>query len=162
MITIILIAMYKAIVRSKVRATFAALNSQNTEPFFASLAPRFVYRFVGDGALSGERTTVAAMRAWWKRVFTIVPNGRFDVRDITVNGPPWKTTVMAHVVVTAKLANGENYTNEFMQLLRLKMGKITEIRTLEDTQRLHQAMARIESLVPEAAAAPITDAVAVR
>jgi ketosteroid isomerase-like protein len=162
MITIILIAMYKAIVRSKVRATFAALNQQNVEPFFTGLAPQFVYRFVGDSALSGERTTVEAMRSWWKRVFAIIPNGQFDVRDITVNGPPWKTTVMAHVVVTSKLANGEDYSNQLMQLMRLKMGKIVEVRTLEDTQRLHEAMGRISLLVPEATATPITDAVAAR
>jgi ketosteroid isomerase-like protein len=157
---IILMIMYKAIVRSKVRATFAALNEQNVEPFFNGLAPRFVYRFAGDSALSGERSTVEAMRSWWTRVFAIMPNARFDVRDIAVNGPPWRTTVMAHIVVSAKLANDEDYTNEFMQLMRLKTGKIVEVRTIEDTQRLHDAMDRISSLVPEATARPITDAAA--
>jgi ketosteroid isomerase-like protein len=158
MMSIILISMYKAIVRSKVRATFAALNQKDVEPFFATLAPTFVYRFVGDSALSGERRTTEAMRTWWTRVFVLIPNGQFDVRDITVNGPPWKTTVMSHVVVTATLANGENYTNQFMQLMRLKMGKVVEVRTLEDTKRLADAMVRLAEVEPEAIAAPVTDA----
>jgi ketosteroid isomerase-like protein len=150
--------MYKAIVRCKVRTTFAALNRQDTDPFFATLGSPFVYRFVGDSALSGERTTVEAMRTWWKRVFTLVPNGQFDVRDITVNGPPWKTTVMSHVVLTATLPNGEKYSNQFMQLMRLKMGKVVEVRTLEDTKLLADAMFRLATVEPEAVAAPITDA----
>jgi ketosteroid isomerase-like protein len=98
------------------------------------------------------------MRAWWKRVFVLVPNGRIEVKDITVNGPPWKTIVMSHVVVTATLANGENYTNQFMQLMRLKMGKIVEVRTLEDTKHLADAMTRLAAVEPDAVAAPITDA----
>jgi ketosteroid isomerase-like protein len=150
-------AMYKSIVRSKVRATFRALSARDTGPFFASLGDPFHYRFAGDSTLSGERSTVASMQAWWKRVFTLIPDGRFEVGSITVNGMPWKTTVMTHVTVSATLADGTRYTNEFMQKLTLRMGKIIDVVTIEDTQRLAQAMAALEGLVPEATAAPIVD-----
>jgi ketosteroid isomerase-like protein len=154
--------MYKTIVRAKVRGTFAALTNGDTGPFFASLGNQFTYRFVGDSSLSGHRSTREAMQSWWTRVFTLVPGGRFEVNDITVNGAPWNTTVMTHVVVTAKLKNGEDYSNEFMQLLRLRFGKVIEIRTLEDTKHLADMLHRLAEVEPLALAAPITDAVPVR
>jgi ketosteroid isomerase-like protein len=149
--------MYKTIVRSKLRATFKALNTENTVPFFKSLGSPFQYRFAGDSPLSGERSTVESMQAWWKRVFTLLPGAQFTVGDITVNGMPWNTTVMTYVTVASKLADGTAYSNEFMQMMTLKFGKITNVVTIEDTQRLATAMQSLAQTTPEATASPIVD-----
>jgi ketosteroid isomerase-like protein len=150
--------MYKAIVRGKVRKTFRALSAGDTAPFFASLGPTFTYRFVGDSALSGERSTVDAMRLWWDRVFLLCPGAQFTVHDVVVNGPPWHTTVMVHASIAADLRTGERYTNELMQLMRLRLGKISEITTIEDTQHLSLTLARLADIEATAAADPILDA----
>jgi ketosteroid isomerase-like protein len=149
--------MYKTIVRAKLRATFRALNEGDTGPFFASLGSPFQYRFAGESALSGIRTTTDSMQRWWQRVFVLLPAAKFDVGPIAVNGAPWNTTVMTYITVSSQLANGTSYTNEFMQMMTLRFGKITNVVTIEDTQRLAAAMAVLSQTVGEAHAAPITD-----
>jgi ketosteroid isomerase-like protein len=148
---------YKTIVKSKLRATFRALNAGDTVPFFNSLGATFTYRFAGDSALSGERSTVDSMQRWWKRVFALLPRAQFDVGDITVNGSPWNTTVMTYVTVSSTLADGSHYANEFMQMMTLKFGKIINVITIEDTQRLALAMQKLSTVNPDALAVPIDD-----
>jgi hypothetical protein len=71
---------------------------------------------------------------------------------------PWNTTAVALVNITARLPNSQVYTNEISQTIRLRWGKITEIRTLEETQTLMAALQTLlEFGVTEAGAAPIED-----
>jgi ketosteroid isomerase-like protein len=148
--------MYKRIVRRKVVQTFEAVSRQDPAPMLASLAGRFTYRFAGTNALSGVRTTRDEISAWWARIFELFPGARFEVRDVVVAGPPWRTTVATHVLLCAPRAGTEDYRNEFMQLLRLRWGRVTEILTLEDTQRCQGELdAMAASGVQLAHAAPI-------
>jgi ketosteroid isomerase-like protein len=155
--------MYKAIVRSKLRRLFAGASQGNWQPIVDGFAPVFSYRFVGDSPLGGTRTTHKAMQLWWTRLFRLFPGAQFEPKVIVVNGPPWNTTVMTHIIFRATIPSGKGgiqaaYENEFMQRLHLRWGKITLIVTIEDTQRFINVLPKLaENGVAEATAPAITD-----
>ena len=150
--------MYRLIVAAKIRSIFTRLNAGDWEAMVNSLAPHFTYHFYGDHALGGERTTHDAMRAWWGRFFRLVAHVRFEPRDVLVAGWPWSTRVATEMTVYVTLPDGTKYENVVHQFVRLRWGRVTEVRTLEDTQKLARALqALAASGVEEATAAPITD-----
>lgn len=150
--------MYRLIVAARIRRIFARLDAGDWETMIRALAPRFTYRFYGDHALGGERTTVAAMRAWWGRVFRLLPGASFEPRDVLVAGWPWSTRVATDVIVRATLADGTHYENVINQFVRLRWGRVTEVRTLEDTQKLAQALQGLAAAgIEEASADQISD-----
>ncbi len=150
--------MYHRIVAGRVRATFAAINADDWEPMIAGMASTFTYRFYGEHALSGERHTPAALRLWWQRAERLLPGTNFQVDDVLVAGWPWSTRVATRVTVDAGLPDGSRYGNVVMQFMRIRWGKITEVRALEDTAVLTRALDRLAAAgVAEAHAAPITD-----
>ncbi len=123
--------MYRIIVARQVRATFEGLSQGDPLALTTKLAPSFDYRFIGDHALGGRRTTIGEMDQWLTRVFRLFPGIRFRLRDMTVKGMPWKTVVMTRLDVEAK-----GYHNEMFQRIELRWGKIVDVVTLEDNQRL--------------------------
>ncbi len=150
--------MYHSLVKSKVRSTFAQISSGQWEAMIKAMAPQFTYIFYGNSALSGERHTVAAIRQWWQRSFRLMPSATFEVLDVVVSGGPWNTSIATAVAVHATLADGLPYDNVFTQFMHMKWGRITEIRTLENTEVLQRAMDRLAAAgYPEAHAAPIDD-----
>jgi ketosteroid isomerase-like protein len=156
--------MYKAIVRAKLRRLFAGASRGDWQPIVDGFADDFSYRFVGNTPLGGTRTTRAAMQAWWKRLLTLFPGAQFTPQEILVEGPPWNTRVMTHMLFSATLpatAGGAPvpYNNEVMQLMHLRWGRITSIVTIEDTQRFVDVLPRLaQAGVKDATARPITDA----
>jgi ketosteroid isomerase-like protein len=80
------------------------------------------------------------------------------VHDVLVAGWPWDTRVATAVTVDVAAVDGSRYQNVVHQFLRLRWGKITEVRTLEDTALLQKALDRLAAAGhSEAHAAPITD-----
>ncbi|HEY0474209.1 MAG TPA: nuclear transport factor 2 family protein [Kribbella sp.] len=153
--------MYHRFVAGKVRQAFAQISAGNWEAMVSGMAPTFTYRFYGDHALSGERHTHEALRRWWQRCFRLLPETRFEVKDVLVAGWPWDTRVATAVTVDVGLADGSRYQNVVHQFLRMRWGKITEVRTLEDTAVLERTLDRLAAAgIEEAHAAPITDEVA--
>ena len=151
--------MYHRIVANKVHATFAQISTGNWEPMITVMAHSFRNTFYGDSALSGERHTIEAVRQWWERSFRLIKNPTFQVDEVIVSGGPWATRIATRVRVRATLADGSDYENVFMQNMRMRWARITEIHTLEDTAALQRALDRVAaSGIPEAHAAPITDA----
>ena len=150
--------MYHRIVAMQVRNAFAQISAGNWEAMVAGMAPAFTYRFYGDHALSGERHTHDALRRWWERCFRLLPNTTFDVEDILVAGWPWNTRVATAVTVNVGVVDGSRYQNVVHQFLRIRWGKITEVRTLEDTAVLEKTLDRLAAAgYAEAHAAPISD-----
>ncbi|MGW6280258.1 nuclear transport factor 2 family protein [Kribbella sp. NPDC055071] len=150
--------MYHRIVAAQVRKAFREISAGNWEAMVAGMAPAFTYRFYGDHALSGERHTHDALRRWWERCFRLLPDTRFDVQDIVVNGWPWNTRVATAVTVHVGVVDGSQYENVVHQFLTIRWGKITEVRTLEDTAVLEKTLDRLAAAgYAEAHAAPITD-----
>lgn len=149
--------LYRAVVKKKVRDTFAELSNGNSRALVDQLADPFIYTFEGDHALGGRRNSVSSMESWFSRLGRIFDRLEFDPIAIEVGGAPWNTTVLTEVAVTGTVA-GEPYSNVLFQRIRLSMGRITEIRTLEDTQRLVAALDRAASAGKvDATAAPIVD-----
>jgi len=148
--------MYHRIVAGRVRKTFEQISAGNWEPMVAGMAPSFTYRFYGDHALSGERRTHEALRRWWERCFRLLPDTGFDVQDVLVSGWPWNTRVGTAVTVHVGVVDGTRYANIVHQFLRIRWGKITEVRTLEDTAVLEKTLDRLAAAgYAEAHAEPI-------
>jgi ketosteroid isomerase-like protein len=153
--------MYHRIVARKVRQAFAGISAGDFESMISAMAPRFTYTFYGDHALAGQRHTTAALRLWWQRGARLLPNPSFTVEEVIVAGGPWSTRIATRVRVTATLPGGSRYENVFMQFMRMRWAKITEIRTLEDNVVLQRALDEVAAAgVAEAHAAPITDDIA--
>jgi ketosteroid isomerase-like protein len=150
--------MYHRFVKSMVRSAFAEISTGNWEPMVKAMAPGFSYRFYGDSALSGERHTTEAVRRWWQRSFRLMPSASFDVLDIVVSGSPRNTCIATAVTVHGTFADGSSYENIFNQFMHMKWGRVTGIRTLENTEVLQLAMDRLAAAgYEEAHAVPITD-----
>ena len=121
-------------------------------------APRFEYSFVGAHALGGARHSRESMTGWFERLFELFPGIRFEVADVLVKGWPWRTTAVVLVDVHADDAQARPTANEVAQTIELRWGRITRIRTLEDTQKLAGALDRLaETGIEEAALAAIED-----
>jgi ketosteroid isomerase-like protein len=156
--------MYKTIVRAKLRRLFEGASRGHWQPIVDGLADDFSYRFVGNTPLGGVRRTRAAMQAWWTRLLRLFPGAQFLPQAILVEGPPWNTRVMTHMLFCAEVPGAAGspptpYRNEFMQLMHLRWGRITSIVTLEDTQRFVDVLPALAAAgFEDATAAPITDA----
>ncbi|KAB1653829.1 nuclear transport factor 2 family protein [Pseudoclavibacter chungangensis] len=148
--------MYHAIVRRRVRRIFDHINAGDAELMLDGLGDPFEYRFHGRHAIGGVRTSRAAVRAWWERVFRLLPGLRFTIRDIVVNGPPWHTTIAMRASVAGPLPDGSRYENTIFQFFVLRWGKVVSVETLEQLQPLERALRIVaDSGVPEALAEPI-------
>ena len=108
--------MYKTIVKRRYRRTWAALNR-------------------GTTARCWTRSRRASSTSSSVTVFRLFPDARFTVHDTVVEGWPWRTTLAASLNVRATVA-GQPYDNQFTQFARLRWGRVTHLRTLEDTQRM--------------------------
>lgn len=149
-------AAYRAIVRAKVRRAWGDLQRRNHEAVLRQFGQPFEHAFAGDHALGGTRRTQASQAEWFERVFRLLPDIRFSVRDVLVAGWPWKTRAIA--VVDVALASEPGYRNVVVQQIELRWGRITRIANLEDTQRLAALLDRRAALgLREAAATPIID-----
>lgn len=150
--------MYKRVVRARLRSIFDRINEGDYRAMIDGLAPEFVYDFHGDHALGGRRTTRDGMERWWQRMLRLLPGIRFEVRDILVDGAPWRTRVAVRSHVAGGLPDGSSYRNTVLQFLTLRWGKVTSVETLEDTQVLQRTLTCLAATgQSEAAADPIVD-----
>jgi ketosteroid isomerase-like protein len=148
--------MYRAIVARRVRIAWEHLARGDYDYVLDQFGPRFTHSFAGDHALGGERSSVVAQRAWFERLFRLLPGTEFMVDDVLVRGWPWRTRAVSLIRVRAIVA-GQPYENEVAQTIDLRWGRITRIHNLEDTQKLAATLERLAgSGVEDALAEPIT------
>jgi ketosteroid isomerase-like protein len=148
---------YRRIVEAQVRKAWRRLAAGDYGYVLDQFAPALEYSFAGDHALGGTRHSRETMTGWFERLFELFPGIRFEVADVLVKGWPWRTRAVVLVGVRTNVA-GEPYRNEVAQTIELRWGRITRIRTLEDTQKLAGALQRLaETGVEEAELAPIED-----
>jgi ketosteroid isomerase-like protein len=149
--------MYRAIVARRVRTAWEHLARGDYAYVLDQLAASFTHSFAGDHALGGERSSRDAQRAWFERLFRLLPGVELRVEDVLVGGWPWRTRAVALIRVRAIVA-GRAYENEVAQTIDLRWGRIARIHNLEDTQKLGAALERLAVAgVEEARAGPITD-----
>ena len=96
------------------------------------LAPNVSHHFAGDHALGGTRHDRELVRRWFNRLGPVLPNLRFDVKNVWIKGPPWRTTVIAQWVATATLANGDPYVNPGVHIISIRWGKAYALDVSED------------------------------
>lgn len=84
----------------------------------------------------------AEFEHWFERLFTLLPGLRLSLTGLVVTGWPWNTTVVARLSAAATLADGTSYTNEAVQWIQLRWGRMTDDYVLEDTARLAAALRR--------------------
>jgi ketosteroid isomerase-like protein len=149
--------MYRAIVARRVRRAWEHLGRGDYEYVLEQFARTFTHRFAGDHALGGERSSRDAQRAWFERLFRLLPGVEFRIEDVLVRGWPWRTRAVALVGVRTTVA-GRPYENAVAQTIDMRWGRITRIDNLEDTQKLDAALERLAAAgLDEARAKPITN-----
>jgi ketosteroid isomerase-like protein len=150
--------MYRTFVRRRITSLFAKANRGEWQAIIDGLSPNFVYRFIGDTPLGGTRTKRSSMKAWFERIYRLVPDAKLTPQVIVVEGPPWNTRIMTYVKFNGTLPAGAPYENEVMQLLRLRWGRITSVLTIEDTKRFADILPQLAAAgIAEATAPPIED-----
>ena len=150
--------MYHSIVRSRVRGLFEAINRGAAEPVLNAFAPAFEHLFLGDSAFGGSRTTLAATRRWYERLFRLLPDIKFVVRRIGVSGGPWNTLVLAEWDETNSGTDGVLTGNNGVHVVRLQWGRMTRLVICPDTAGLKATLDRMASAgTAEAHAGAIVD-----
>lgn len=150
--------MYHAIVRRKVRHVFEAVSRGDAEPVFTMFAGRFEHVFLGeDHALGGTRTSMGQLRAWYGRLYRLMPDISFALLRISVSGPPWNTLIVADWCETNGGTDGIKASAAGYHMVELRWGRATRMVIAPDTRVLAATLQRLASKgVAEAAAAPIT------
>ena len=115
--------MWRRIAKRRYTRSLAALTKGDVEAVLAQFAPDVRFVFVGDSPLGSELHSREEAREWFGRLFTLLPNPRFDLQQIVVDGWPWDVRIAARVLIHSTVA-GEPYTNQFAQFLRLRKGRV--------------------------------------
>jgi ketosteroid isomerase-like protein len=150
--------MYHAFVRKRIRDLFAAVSRGDAEPVLRAFASQFEHSFLGDTALGGSRKTLAATRQWYERLYRLLPDIQFYLRQIRVSGAPWNTLVLVDWEETNSGTDGVRTTNRGIHVIHLKWGRATRLAICPDTVGLKATLDRLTLAGnAEANAAPITD-----
>lgn len=97
-----------------------------------ALASRDVqFTFPGDNSFAGEFHGKQELRRWLVRFGSLRPG--FAVHDVLVGGPPWNM----RVALTFSDRIGDDYANEGMEYLRLRWGRIQQVRVHLNTETIH-------------------------
>jgi ketosteroid isomerase-like protein len=132
--------MYKTIVRRMIRSGFRALSSGDYEQVLRLFHQQITFAFAGTSSLGGERCGVEAVRAWFQQLYASFPGIQFTVHQVIVQGWPWNTLVATRFSLAAPRLDGSVYSNEGMQMVRLRWGRVVEDRLYEDTYKLEQEL----------------------
>ena len=149
--------MYRRYVARRVRANFDALGHGNYATALDGMAKDVHHVFAGDHALGGERHSRDAVRRWFERLFRLYQI-RFDVRTISVSGPPWDISVAVEWLGHAEPKVGPRYENEGAHIIRIRRGRVVYFHAYEDSQRVAAACrVMADAGIAEAGSSPIVD-----
>lgn len=149
---------YKLIIERKVRETFQAVQEHRYDDVLAGVADsNLTHRFAGDNALGGIRHDKEALKRWFERVGTVLPDLEFEVTDVLVKGFPWNTTVVARWVATTTLLNGDPYVNPGCHVIGIRWGKAFSFDVYEDTQAVTAGLLKQAASGVDEAAAPMIE-----
>ena len=149
--------MYKAIARRKARGVFESLSRGDWKAAIDDVADDVHHVFPGDNAIGGERHSKQAMERWFERVYRLIPDLQFEVREIAVKGWPWDMKVAVEWADHGHASDGVPYENEGAHWIRLRRRKAVYIHAYLDAEKVTEICRRLaEDGVEEAAAAPIT------
>jgi ketosteroid isomerase-like protein len=105
---------------------FPGDNSWSTmfRPVVRGRAPHATHRGIDEGIAFGERFVAERVR--------------FEIEDILVNGPPWKTRVALRVHDYIEDPDGgpDLYNNRAVAMLDVRWGRLMRWEDYEDTERI--------------------------
>jgi ketosteroid isomerase-like protein len=149
--------MYQMIVKNRIASTFAHLDKGNYEYALSGVGTIIEHHFAGSHCLGGQRTSVAALRLWFQRLYRLFPSLQFETHSMAVSGYPWDTTVVAEWTDRATPIDRKHYVNSGVHVIRLRWGKVVSIHAYLDTQILIDTLNRMAiNGIEEAKAPPIT------
>lgn len=150
--------MYHYIVRNKARKSFESLNKGDFESVLKGISPTITHTFSGNHPLGGTRHSVESMRRWFQRLFIISPELKFTIKHVVSSGMPWNTIIAVEWIDKAKPADGSEYVNEGVHIIKMRWGKVYYLHAYLDTQLTVELCDRLaKSGLTEAAALPIVD-----
>jgi ketosteroid isomerase-like protein len=150
--------MYHDLVRRRVKSLFASVNRGDAEPVLELFAPEFEHVFLGESALGGTRRTLPKTRAWYERLYRLLPDLHFDITKVVVSGSPWNTLVVAEWNETNSGTDGVRTYNKGIHVLELRWGRATKLTICPDTVGLVATLDRLAAIGhPDAHAAMIVD-----
>jgi ketosteroid isomerase-like protein len=148
--------MYHRIVKKRIISVFERLGKGDYEYALSDVGTTIEHRFAGEHCLGGTRTSARAMGHWFERLYRLFPNLRFEMHSIAVSGGPWDTTVVVEWTDRATPADGTDYVNSGVHVIRMRWGKVVSIHAYLDTQVLIDTLDRmVVNGIEEAKASPI-------
>jgi ketosteroid isomerase-like protein len=148
--------LYQAIVKRRIRQSFEDVNNHRWDELMRSIAPDVHHRFGGVHAIGGERHDRETLRRWFERLARVLPNLRLEIKNIWVEGWPWRTMVFVQWDGTATLLDGGGYSQHAIHVITLRWGKIHALDVFEDSQEVARALvAQAAAGLDEALAQPI-------
>lgn len=135
--------MYHAIVRRVVRGLFEAVNRGDAQPVLDGFAPSFEHIFLGSSALGGRRTSISQTKAWYARLYRLLPDIHFDIDRITVSGTPWNTLAVVEWRERNSGTDGVVTTNRGIHAVHIRWGNMTRLIICPDTTLLVATLDRL-------------------
>jgi ketosteroid isomerase-like protein len=145
---------YKAVVRRKGRAIFAALSRGEWELAVRDMAEDVHHVFAGDNALGGQRHSREAFERWFERLYRLIPEIEFEVHEVAVRGWPWDTAIAIAWTDRGRGADGTPYENHGSHWIRLRWGKGVAVHGYLDTAKVDELLRTMAAAGIEEAAAP--------
>lgn len=103
------------------RKIFGGQSRGDWDSVLAGMADRFEHNFSRDHALGGTRHSKAGLRAWFQRLFTVLPVLKFDIKQVASSGAPWDTTAVIEWRDRAVMADGAtSYVHDGVHIIRLR------------------------------------------
>ena len=150
--------MYHSIVRKRIIGLFDAVGRGDAQPVLDAFAPRFTHMFLGGTALGGARKTLAATKAWYERLYRLLPGISFELGEIRISGAPWNTLAVVDWRESNLGADGVATENFGRHIVHLAWGKMTWLAICPDTVGLKTTLDRLAAAgFAEAHAPPIVD-----
>jgi ketosteroid isomerase-like protein len=148
--------MYHAMVKRIARKNFERVNQHDFDALLSDCVPNIRHQFAGHHALGGVRNDRQALRRWFERLKTVMPDLRLSVKDVWVKGWPHNTTIIIRWEARATLLDGSPYRNRGVHLVSMRWGKVVDIDAHEDSQAVVNCLAaQARNGVAEAATEPI-------
>jgi ketosteroid isomerase-like protein len=111
------------------RAILAGVNG-SPDAAGKMMAEDVSFEFPGNSSFAASTQTKRELLAWLQRFAALQPD--YTVRDVVVSGPPWST----RVAVRLSDRIGTDYSNEGMQYLRMRWGKLVSDEVFLDTEKV--------------------------
>jgi ketosteroid isomerase-like protein len=133
--------MYAWIVGKVIRRTYREVTAGDPRMVRLLAADDIEFVFPGENSFGGTYRGKPAMLAWIDRFASLQP--QLTVHDVVVSGPPWDMRVGMRFTDHI----GEDYTNDGMEYVRIRWGKVRSIEVYLNTESISRWEQRHPELV---------------